>query len=145
MVRLARLQSGRHVGVEKYVAPPKLVIDAWHTGLLSAESYRISPKVSPSSLLMASPRPLTASQRQIWCVPALAPSARERECYALGFVDALKKRDYGSSIGANDAEHDDLVEATLEDLPPEAQGIRDQWAARSGIGRKEDVRAAADS
>ena len=73
------------------------------------------------------------------------PSARERECYALGFVDALKKRDYGSSIGANDAEHDDLVEATLEDLPPEAQGIRDQWAMRSGIGRKEDVRAAADS
>ena len=72
------------------------------------------------------------------------PSARERECYALGFVDALKKRDYGSSIGANDAEHDDLVEATLEDLPPEAQGIRDQWAERSGIGRKEDVRAAAD-
>ena len=51
----------------------------------------------------------------------------------------------GSSIGANDAEHDDLVEATLEDLPPEAQGIRDQWALRSGIGRKEDVRAAADS
>ena len=41
-------------------------------------------------------------------------------------------------------EHDDLVEATLEDLPPEAQGIRDQWAERSGIGRKEDVRAAAD-
>ena len=73
------------------------------------------------------------------------PSARERECYALGFVDALKKRDYGSSIGANDAEHDDLVEATLEDLPPEAQGIRDQWAERSGIGRREDVRAAADS
>ena len=73
------------------------------------------------------------------------PSARERECYALGFVDALKKREYGSSIGANDAEHDDLVEATLEDLPPEAQGIRDQWAERSGIGRKEDVRAAADS
>ena len=73
------------------------------------------------------------------------PSARERECYALGYVDALKKRDYGSSIGANDAEHDDLVEATLTDLPPEAQGIRDQWEARSGIGRKEDVRAAADS
>ena len=72
-------------------------------------------------------------------------AARERECYALGFVDALKKREYGSSIGANDAEHDDLVEATLEDLPPEAQGIRDQWAERSGIGRKEDVRAAADS
>ena len=72
------------------------------------------------------------------------PSARERECYALGFVDALKKREYGSSIGANDAEHDDLVEATLEDLPPEAQGIRDQWISRSGIGRKEDVRAAAD-
>ena len=72
------------------------------------------------------------------------PSARERECYALGFVDALKKREYGSSIGANDAEHDDLVEATLEDLPPEAQGIRDQWISRSGIGRKEDVRAPAD-
>ena len=72
------------------------------------------------------------------------PSARERECYALGFVDALKKREYGSSIGANDAEHDDLVEATLEDLPPEAQGIRDQWEQRSGIGRKEDVKAAAD-
>ena len=62
-------------------------------------------------------------------------------CYALGFVDALKKREYGSSIGANDAEHDDLVEATLEDLPPEAQGIRDQWEARwSESGR----RAAAD-
>ena len=32
----------------------------------------------------------------------------------------------------------------LEDLPPEAQGLRDEWEARSGIGRKEDVRAAAD-
>ena len=61
------------------------------------------------------------------------PSARERECYALGFVDALKKRDYGSSIGANDAEHDDLVEATLEDLPPEAQGIRDQWSGQQDL------------
>ena len=39
---------------------------------------------------------------------------------------------------------DDPVEATLADLPPEAQGIRDQWAERSGIGRKEDVRRAAD-
>ena len=33
---------------------------------------------------------------------------------------------------------------SVEDLPPEAQGIRDEWEARSGIGRKEDVRAAAD-
>ena len=105
-------------------------------------------KPAAKVLLLVLALAIISSSRRPAATPAprqrRAPSARERECYALGFVDALKKREYGSSIGANDAEHDDLVEATLEDLPPEAQGIRDQWAERSGIGRKEDVRRAAD-
>lgn len=87
------------------------------------------------------------SSRRPAATPAPRPrqtvSAHDRECYALGYVDALKKREYGSSIGASDAEHDDLVEKTLSDLPLEAQGIRDQWEARSGIGRRVDVRASA--
>ena len=60
------------------------------------------------------------------------PSARERECYALGFVDALKKRDYGSSIGANDAEHDDLIQFNLRAVRRASK--RSIWPLGGGRG-----------
>ena len=58
----------------------------------------------------------------------------------MGYADASKGRSFGSSLGADEAEHADLVGETLEDLPPEARGLRDEWARKTGVGRREPVR-----
>eukprot|EP00629_Pelagomonadales_sp_RCC1024_P012664 CAMPEP_0119292336 /NCGR_PEP_ID=MMETSP1329-20130426/43970_1 /TAXON_ID=114041 /ORGANISM="Genus nov. species nov., Strain RCC1024" /LENGTH=181 /DNA_ID=CAMNT_0007293173 /DNA_START=213 /DNA_END=755 /DNA_ORIENTATION=+ len=59
-----------------------------------------------------------------------AYDAAAAECYALGYADASKGRTFGASLGADEAEHADLVSETLADLPPEAQGLRDEWARK---------------
>jgi len=73
--------------------------------------------------------------------PAGASARRAEECYALGYADAAAGRAFGSSTGVDDERHRDLLEQTLDELPPEAQGLRDEWARRQGVGRREDVRA----
>ena len=42
---------------------------------------------------------------------------------------------------AAEVDLDDLVRETLRDLPPEAQGIREEWARKTGWGAREPVRA----
>ena len=74
-----------------------------------------------------------------------APRTRRRDAppaYALGYSDAQAGRVYGFSRRAQeeDQEDRDLVEATLRDLPPETQGVREAWAAQTGWKRKEHVR-----
>lgn len=69
------------------------------------------------------------------------PPPHIAEAYALGYADAYKKRQFGASFSEDDddEDHSDLVSEVLKDLPPESRGIRDEWAAGTGVGRKEPV------
>ena len=66
------------------------------------------------------------------------PPPHIAEAYALGYADAYKNRDFGASLDEGE-DHGDLVAEVLEDLPPETQGLRDEWAVRQGVGRREPV------
>ena len=57
---------------------------------------------------------------------AYRPPPHISEAYALGFADGYKNREFGASFSDDDEDHSDLVAATLKDLPPESQGIRDE-------------------
>ena len=86
-------------------------------------------------------RPAAAAAPERRRRPRYAVDAQAELAYALGYADAYRDRAHGSSLdgGGSDEDHADLVRETLADLPPETQGVRDEWLSRAGVGRQENV------